>query len=300
MAKINLKKPFITAVISSMLFAGAIVAVPLIASAENESNLVLNESLNDVDSNEGKDDKERSPRDKKHKKGFHMLGEIFEDLGLEREVVKAGAEAGQSLNELAEANGISSQAVIEAVTNAFTERLNNAVSEGKISGEKALEMAAELQEKAEEFVNSPIGEGKDDKERSPRDKKHKKGFHMLGEIFEDLGLEREVVKAGAEAGQSLNELAEANGISSQAVIEAVTNAFTERLNNAVSEGKISGEKALEMAAELQEKAEEFVNSPIGEGKDDKERSPRDNKSDKEWSSPDNKKPRGNLGPPPNA
>ena len=68
MAKINLKKPFITAVISSVLFAGAIVAVPLIASAENESNLVLNESLNDVDSNEGKDDKERSPRDNKSDK----------------------------------------------------------------------------------------------------------------------------------------------------------------------------------------------------------------------------------------
>ena len=38
MTKANLKKPFFTAVISSLLFAGAIVAVPLIASAQSGSN----------------------------------------------------------------------------------------------------------------------------------------------------------------------------------------------------------------------------------------------------------------------
>ena len=38
MTKANLKKPFFTAVISSLLFAGVIVAVPLIASAQSGSD----------------------------------------------------------------------------------------------------------------------------------------------------------------------------------------------------------------------------------------------------------------------
>ena len=184
MTKANFKKPFVTAVISSLLFAGAIVAVPMIASAQsgsdNSNELVDVDNGKEVtDLGEDKGKKGNSLRNGKHGKRFHVLGEVMESLGLEKTALRDGIKDGQTFGEVAEANGIASETVVQTIVDVLTEKLNEAVSEGKITGEEALEKASHIQERAEEIVNNGIGEDKGKKGNSPRDGKRKQG--PLGE-----------------------------------------------------------------------------------------------------------------------
>ena len=279
MTKLNLKKPFVTAVISSAVFASAIVAIPLIASAQNDTTEATEEISNE-DNENSKVDRDRPDREGKNRKGFHVIGEVIESLGLEKETLRAGIESGQTLGEIAEANGIASESVMETIVSLITDRLNEAVAEGKITGEEALEKAVHIQERAEKIVNSPFGEGKADRDRPDREGKNRKGFHVIGEVIESLGLEKETLRAGIESGQTLGEIAEANGIASESVMETIVSLITDRLNEAVAEGKITGEEALEKAVHIQERAEKIVNSPFGEGKADRDRPDREGKNRK--------------------
>ena len=179
MTKANLKKPFFTAVISSLLFAGAIVAVPLIASAQSGSNngndvVDVDDRKEVTDRSDGKGKKDNSLRNGKHGKKFHVLGEVMESLGLEKTALRDGIKAGQTFGEIAEANGISSETVVQTIVDVLTEKLNEAVSEGKITGDEALEKASQIRERAEEAVNNRIGDGKGKKDNSLRNGKHGK------------------------------------------------------------------------------------------------------------------------------
>ncbi len=74
MTKANLKKPFVTAVISSLLFAGAIVAVPLVASAQSGSDdgneiIDADNGKETADHSDGKGKKDKSPRNGENGKG---------------------------------------------------------------------------------------------------------------------------------------------------------------------------------------------------------------------------------------
>ena len=179
MTKVNLKKPFVTAVISSLLFAGAIVAVPLVASAQSGSDdgneiIDADNGKETAGHSNGKGKKDKSPRNGKK---FHVMGEVMESLGLDKTDLRDGIKAGQTFGEIAEANGISSETVVQTIVDVLTDKLNEAVSEGKITGDEALEKASHIQERAEETVNNPIGDGKGKKEKdnSLRNGKHGKG-----------------------------------------------------------------------------------------------------------------------------
>ena len=149
----TLKKTFTIAVVAASLFGGSLVAIPLLASAQDDPP-----SLEPEISQE-EADKDRGPK----KRAF--LGEVLLEIGLDHEVVKEGFANGQTLGETAEANGISSTTVTDAIISAMTERLNQAVANGKITPEEAAEKASGIPDRATEIVNS-IPEKKD-KDRGP-------------------------------------------------------------------------------------------------------------------------------------
>ena len=170
MNKLNLKKPFIIAVAACSLFAGAIVAVPLIASAQNSVVSLVDERPGKMIDDESKGKHNRGQKDSKRDKGRHILREVIESIGLDKETLKTGFENGQTLGEVAEANGTDPATVVETLVTLMTEHLNEAVAKGKITGEKALELASGIQEKAEEIVNRPLDESKGKHNRGPKGK----------------------------------------------------------------------------------------------------------------------------------
>ena len=102
------------------------------------------------------DEKAEKTMGRKGKKGRHLLGAVMDNLGLEKTDIRAGIEEGLTLGEVAELNAIPAEDVISTITSIMTEKLNEAVAEGKITGDEALEKAADIQERAEQMTNKPL------------------------------------------------------------------------------------------------------------------------------------------------
>ena len=84
-------------------------------------------------------------------------------LGIEKADIATGIRDGATLGEVAESNGIPTEDLISTITSIMTEKLNEAVAEGKITADEALAKADNIQERAQQMVNKPLDQrpGKD-------------------------------------------------------------------------------------------------------------------------------------------
>lgn len=92
----------------------------------------------------------------------------FDQFGLDKETVKAGFEADKSLAEIAAENGVDVDEIVKVMVDAKTERIEQAVADGKLTQEKADEILAELETKIEEKLNTKPSERPEHHEGSKR------------------------------------------------------------------------------------------------------------------------------------
>ncbi len=93
--------------------------------------------------------------------GFGGLpgGEVLEELGLDRETVRDGLADGLSLGEIADANGSSADALVEALTAHLDERLDDAVAAGRVDDATADDKRAEIADRIEDLVAGELDFG---------------------------------------------------------------------------------------------------------------------------------------------
>jgi len=84
--------------------------------------------------------------------------ERVEALGVDEDALSAARESGQSLAEIAEANGGDIDAVIAILIEHKTDRIQTAVENGRLTQAEADEMIASLEERVTERVNAAPGE----------------------------------------------------------------------------------------------------------------------------------------------
>jgi len=89
-------------------------------------------------------------------RGPRVAGEIAEILGLEGNEIREALRNGSSIAELAEAQGIESADVVDAIVARAEERLDTAVENGRIDDTQAAEMLTRAAERAEDLVNGEI------------------------------------------------------------------------------------------------------------------------------------------------
>tara|TARA_B100000085_G_scaffold163389_1_gene148562 strand:+ start:1150 stop:1737 length:588 start_codon:yes stop_codon:yes gene_type:complete len=89
-------------------------------------------------------------------RGPRVAGEIAEILGLEGNEIREALRNGSSIAELAEAQGIDSADVVDAIVARAEERLDTAVENGRIDDTQAAEMLTRTAERAEDLVNGEI------------------------------------------------------------------------------------------------------------------------------------------------
>ena len=87
-------------------------------------------------------------------RGMHLAA--LEDLGITAEEVRTAAEAGSTLAELAQEQGVERQALIDALVAAHQERLDAAVADGRLTQAEVDEKAADLQAHVTEMVDEEI------------------------------------------------------------------------------------------------------------------------------------------------
>ena len=90
------------------------------------------------------------------RQGFPFDGEILETLGIDVATLREQLQAGSSLADIAEAQGVDVQALIDALVTEGNERIDEAVAAGRIDEAEATTRKAELETRITELVNTPF------------------------------------------------------------------------------------------------------------------------------------------------
>ena len=78
----------------------------------------------------------------------HGLDTAAETIGISVDDLRAELEDGQTIAEVAEANGVDRQVVVDALVDASNERLDQKVEDGQLTAEEADERRSEAEERA--------------------------------------------------------------------------------------------------------------------------------------------------------
>lgn len=137
-----------------------------------------------------------------------------------------------------------SQTEATTVIDRIRQALEGLVGEGVITSEQADTVAETL---AEQFP--------------------KPGFHFGGPgplevAAEAIGIDRDDLVSQLQEGATIAEVATANGVQAQAVIDALVDDWNARIDAAVDAGRLSEEQAADLRAGAAERAEALVNGEL--------------------------------------
>lgn len=133
----------------------------------------------------------------------------------------------------------------EMVPVGIGEILTDLVDEGVITSEQADQISATLQQRLGEF-------------RMGRQGFHGGGRH-LATAAEIIGVDVDTLAESLRNGQTLAEVAEANDVSAQALIDALVGEMNANLDQAVEDGRLTSEQADEIRANAPDRIESMVN-----------------------------------------
>lgn len=78
---------------------------------------------------------------------------VAEAIGIDSDALREALQSGQTIAEVAEANGVDPQVVVDAMVANISEKLDEAVESGRLTQEEADERKADAPERAEARVN---------------------------------------------------------------------------------------------------------------------------------------------------
>lgn len=248
-----------TALVVGGVTVGSFVAPIGLASAdENESDGDSTDSTSESDAGtiDGSADADREGRHgHRHGRrgpGFGARVEVLEDvLGLTGEEIRDQLAEGQTLADVAEGQGVSAEELTSALVDAISEHIDEAVADGRMDADEAAERKADLEDRVADLIDRVPPE---DLGERGAGRHGRRGLVPGGtEVLEDvLGLTAEEIRAGLAEGKTLSELAEEQGVPVDDVADALVAEATERIDQAVTDGKIDEDRAAQAKEHLED------------------------------------------------
>jgi polyhydroxyalkanoate synthesis regulator phasin len=186
----------------------------------------------------------------------HALAATF--LGLEHDELRTQLEEGKTLADIA---GARTDDLVAALVADGEKHLDDAVVHGRLTQAEADEKKAELPERMTAFVNATLpAEGERGGPEGPGGPGGKHGGPggrpSLGTVASTLGITEDELRTQLQSGKTLADIA---GDKTPAVIDALVAEATARIDQAVTDGKLTAEQATERKADLTERITAMVN-----------------------------------------
>lgn len=264
MASSDLKRFVIPgALVVGGITAGSMLAPVAFASAE-EDTTDTSESTDSTDTTDQTDDSsddgssDRFRRGHRHLDHHPVAEELTETLDMTVEELRAAFAEGKSLADVAAEQGVPVAELEAALLEAATERIDEAVAADRIDADRAAELKEGLADRIREMVNREPGDG------FGRGRGRLFGGGGGGEVAEFLGLTTDELRAAFVDGQTLAEVAEAQGISEDELVAFLLEQLEERLDQAVENGRLDADDVDEKLADAAERIEEHINAEPGD------------------------------------
>lgn len=155
-------KVAIPATLVAAIAAGAMFSPIGVASADTVADEETTEEAASTEGSSSERSEEKAAKKAERKEAIAGI------LGITVEELEAGREDGQTLAELAEANGVDRDTLVSSMVELAEARIDEAVADGKIDEEKAAELREGLAEKVESKIDRVKGEGRGDSDRGNR------------------------------------------------------------------------------------------------------------------------------------
>lgn len=156
-----------------------------------------------------------------HKAHIQDNQELLTLLKMDTATLHQELKAGKSLADIAAAQGVEKQKVIDLLVNEASNRIDEAVKAGKLTQEQATEKKARLGEHIRRHVEQKGWFGH-------KGKGHQ-GHHYIEDTAAILGMNADELRTKLKEGKSLVEIAAEKGMSKEELIEKLSQKHKERL-----------------------------------------------------------------------
>lgn len=180
-----------------------------------------------------------------------ILQIVTDATGLDSQDVLQQLRDGAILADLITANGGDVNAVVAEALAVVTEKTNQAVTDGKITQERADEILANAETRITELINNPapLGEG-----RGGGFGDRFGGFDgVIRQALEDAGLTREDIREHLDGGATLRQILTDAGVDVNTLTSDILANAQTRLDEAVANERITAEQAAERLTQIEER-----------------------------------------------
>ena len=191
-------------------------------------------------------------------RGAPQMAEVAKALGMTEAELKTELQTGKSVAEIATAKNVSLDTIVSVVITAQTDRLKQAVTDGKLTQAQTDTMLANLKLTLPSRLQTKFvagmerGRGSRDDQGGPGsrgDKRAQRGA-QIAVVVKALGITAEELRTELQAGKSVADVAAAKNVSISTIVDAVVAEQTTALKQAVTDGKLTQEQADQRLAML--------------------------------------------------
>lgn len=215
---------------------------------------------------------DRPVRDRAQQAVRTLINIIVEETGLTTEEIREALGAGATLNEVIEANGGSTQAIIDAAIARLSERVAAAIANGNLTEERGATILAEAEARISEALNRTFEQDGERAEQIRERIGQILNRSLVSRAAEALGMEHVELLRELRAGQSLATLLSENSVDVAAFKAGVLADAEARINEALEAGQITVEQGEELIERLSEAIDTRLDREL-EGRRDRPRRP---------------------------
>lgn len=170
-------------------------------------------------------------------RGGDLLQEAASVLGVEETALREQLQQGQTLVQIAAAQGLSEEDFLSKLAALETASIDAAIASGKLTQEQADSLKSGLSERLKQQIEGagPAGELKDGRggKGGPGGGMDRSRYVSGQDLAAILGMTEEELRTEQEAGKSLAEIAEAKGIAEEDLIAKIKDSMSDELKSFV-------------------------------------------------------------------
>jgi predicted DNA-binding ribbon-helix-helix protein len=183
--------------------------------------------------------------------GGSDLSVAAEALGLTEDELRERLSNGDTLAEIAEAEGVAVDGLIDTLVEAGREAIDEAAADAK----------ANLEDRVTDLVEEGLPGGDGFPGGHGPGPGHQGDPFLMGDLStaaEALGLGEDELRERLSDGDTLAEIAESEGVEVDALVSALVDEATTRMDEAVADGDLDEDRAADMKDGLEERVRSFV------------------------------------------
>ena len=190
-----------------------------------------------------------------------ILMRISQLLGMEASELVPQLREGKTVAEIAEEQGIPASVVVDELLIRLQQRLDRAVADGRLSQEQAREKLSSAEVTISKMVHEAALEDivrHQVKKILQKDKRARQTKLLLHQVCQIVNLDHMGMLAELKEDNKIADIAEQQGISQNELLEELTQLAQDRLDAAVSKGKLDTQKAEEIMQNIRDRLAQFV------------------------------------------